>query len=125
MNLPFKTGMIYRSETHPQFDMIIDFVTYVFNDDGKINKYGTIICWCNINENKFTEFVDLKLGKGRSNKSTFPYSYFGECSINSLKQRIKKYNLKYCGMSDDEVTVYQNDEFEYCAGFKEMHSKLS
>lgn len=118
MNLPFKTGMIYKSETHPQFDMVIDFVSYVLDDDGKIQKYGTFVNWCNINKEKFSEFVDMKLGKDRANKSTFPYAFYGECSVEGIKNRIRKYNLKYVGMSDKVVEIYRDNEFEYCSGFK-------
>lgn len=125
MGLPFKTGMIYRSETHPQFDMIIDFVQYQIDCTGKIEKYGTVICWCNINRKLFFEFVNLKLGKNRKSNSTFPYSFYGECSVDSLKQRLKKYNLKFVGMSDDKITIYKDDEYEYCSGFDDKCSALS
>lgn len=124
INLPFKTGMIYRSETHPQFDLIIDYVSYSFNDNNKIDKDYTFICWCNINKEKFTEFTDSKLSANRKSKTTFPYVYFGECSIKSMKQRIKKYNLKFIGFSNDSVVVYNNNDFEYSSGFKNMHSEL-
>jgi len=115
--IPFRTGMIYRSETHPQFDMMIDFVQYQFDDNYKIRKYGTVICWVNINREKFDEFIDLKLGKDRKSDTTFPYPFFGECSVESIKQRIRKYNLKYIGDSDKEVKIYNDNEFEYCSGF--------
>ena len=116
--IKFKTGMTYKSETHPQFDMEIDFMTYMFNDEGKINKYGTVICWNNINREEFDKFLDLKLGVNR--KSTFPYPWSGECGVNGIKQRIKKYNLKFIGMSDKEVKVYDDNEYEYCSGYKEF-----
>ena len=125
MELQFKTGMIYRSKTHPQFDMIIDCVQYQFDDYGKLEKYGTVISWCNINKEKFTEFVDKKLGKNRKPDTTYPYSFYGECSVESIKNRIKKYNLIYCGVSDDEISIYRDDEYEYFSAFKEKHSKLS
>ena len=122
-DLPFITGMVYKSETHPQFDMIIDFVQYILDDDGKIDKYGTIICWCNINKTEFDKFIELKLGSNR--ETTHPYPFAGECGVQAIKQRIRKYNLKFVGMSEDEVTVYNNDEFEYCSGFNNKFSKLS
>ena len=122
--IQFKTGMIFRSETHPQFDMIIDFVNYAFDDDGKIVKWGTDISWCNINKKEFDKFVDSKLGENRKSNSTFPYAYFGSGQISSIKQRIKKYNLVFQGMSDDEVSIYSDHEYEYCSGFKNMHTNL-
>jgi len=123
MKLPFKTGMIYRSDTHPQFDMIIDCVQYQFDDNGKIENYGIVISWCNIEREKFMEFVYQKLGKDR--ETTYPYAFCGECSIQSIKQRIQKYKLKYVRMSEDEVVVYTDNEYEYFSAFKNEHSKLS
>lgn len=122
-NLQFKTGMIYKSKTHPQFDMIIDCVQYQFDDNGKIENYGTVITWCNINKAEFMKFTEEKLGKDR--ETTYPYAFYGECSISAIKQRIKKYNLEYVGMSDDEISIYRDDEYEYFSSFKEKHSKLS
>lgn len=116
----FKTGMIYRSKTHPQFDLIIDFVSY---NPNKLSGYGNVICWCNINRTEFNKFIEGKLGKNR--ETTYPYSYAGECSIKSMKQRIKKYELEYVGMSDDVVNIYNDCEYEYCSGFSNKYSKLS
>ena len=120
--IPFKTGMIYRSKTHPQFDLIIDFVNYQKDDEtGKIIEEFSIICWTNINRIEFDKFCEQHC---KSKDSTFPYPYGGECQIKSMKQRIKKYGLEFAGMSDDEVSVYDNDDFTYCSGFRGMHSKL-
>lgn len=125
MELKYKTGMIFRSETHPQFDMIISFVNYAFDDRGKIDNYPTLISWCNINKMEFSKFVNEKLGKKRADISTAPYAFFGEGKISTINQRIKKYNLKYEGCSEDEIVVYTDDEWEYCSGFKNMSSELS
>ena len=122
-DLPFITGMVYKSQTHPQFDMIIDFVNYEFCDSGKIDKYGTIICWCNINKTEFDKFIELKFGNDR--ETTYPYPFAGECGVQAIKQRIKKYNLEFVGMSDDKVNIYGNNKFEYCSGFDGKFSKLS
>lgn len=121
---PYKTGMIFRSKTHPQFDLIIDYVNYARCSENSYNfNLFSIICWCNINRKAFDEFIETKLGKDKEN--TFPYAWAGECKINSMKQRLKKYNLEYVGMSDDIVNIYNNDEGEYSSGFKERCSKLS
>ena len=116
---------MYRSKTHPQFDMIIDFVTYYFDENNKIENLYTIICWCNINPKAFSSFVDEKLGQHRKGDTTYPYAFYGECGIASIKQRIRKYNLEYIGMSDDDIKVYKDDEYEYVSGFANKHSKLS
>lgn len=121
---PFKTGMIFRSKTHPQFDLIIDYVHYERSADNTYDfNLFSMISWCNINRKAFDDFIEKKLGKDK--KSTFPYAFYGECTIKSMKQRIKKYNLKYISMSDDEINIYTNNEFEYSSGFKDMHSKLT
>lgn len=115
--------MIYKSKTHPQFDMSIDYVNYEKDDEtGNIIKDFSIICWCNINKTEFDKFCDEHC---KSKESTFPYPYGGECQIDSMKQRLKKYNLEFVGLSDDEVTIYRDDGFEYASGFNKMHSKLS
>lgn len=115
----FKTGMIYRSKTHPQFDLIIDYVSY---NPSKLSDYGNIVCWCNINRKAFEDFVELK---GKNMGNTFPYPYCGECSIKSMRQRIKKYNLEFVAVSDDEINFYEDSEFMYSSGFKNHKSHLS
>lgn len=37
----------------------------------------------------------------------------------SMNAYIKKYELEYVGMSDREVTIYQDNEDEYSSGFKD------
>ena len=117
--------MIYKSKTHPQFDMIIDYVNYYFDENGNIEPHGTFASWCNINREAFTKFTDNKLGKERTKKSTFPYAFYGDGKLSSITRRIKNYNLEYQGLSDDEVVIYCDDEWEYSSGFKEGYSKLS
>lgn len=39
----------------------------------------------------------------------------------SMDAYIKKYELEYVGMSDREITVYQDDEAEYSSGFKNKY----
>lgn len=121
---PFKTGMIFRSKTHPQFDLIIDYVSYYRCSENTYDfNLFSIICWSNINREEFTKFVEQKLGKDYG--STFPYVYAGECKISSMKQRLKKYNLEFVGMTDEDILVYTDNSMEYSSGFKNMHSKLS
>ena len=51
-------------------------------------------------------------------KTTFPYPSWGEMKTKSMDAYIKKYELEYVGMSDREITIYQDDEVEYSSGFK-------
>lgn len=50
--------------------------------------------------------------------STFPYPFFGEMHQKSMDNYIRKYEMEFCGMSDKEVIVFNDDAFEYCSGFK-------
>ncbi len=45
----------------------------------------------------------------------------GEMKPKSMDAYIKKYELEYVGMSDREITVYQDDEAEYSSGFKNKY----
>ncbi len=120
MKEDLKTGMIFKSETHPQFDFVIDFVNYLRCQD---DEYGSVICWHLINDEAFKDFVCKKKGYKNMKEllkktNTFPYAYAGEGMPKSIKARIKKYNMKYIGMSDDEVIVYRDNVDEYSSGFK-------
>lgn len=50
--------------------------------------------------------------------STFPYPFFGEMHQKSIDDYIRKYEMEFCGMSDKEVIVFNDDDFEYSSGFK-------
>ena len=54
-----------------------------------------------------------------TNKTTFPYPFWGEMKTKSMDAYIKKYDLEYVGMSEREVVIYNDNECEYSAGFKE------
>jgi len=113
--IPFKAGMMFESQENPQFNCMIDFVLFQYDDDNKIIDYVQIIDWSNTNKEEFDKFCNTHC-KGK--ESTFPYAFWGECNVKSFKSRLKKYNLKFIGMNDKETVVYKNDEFEYCEGFK-------
>lgn len=63
---------------------------------------GKYCAWKIYDEKEWSKFVLEKKfnGKGiledhiRSGKNTFPYSFGGECSIKSMKQRIKRDKLE-------------------------------
>lgn len=122
---PFKTGQIYKSEEYPQYDFVIDFVTYnrMADDVSEFND-SSIICWQRINDEAFERFVckeknvDSFKELFANGRTTHPYAYFGEGKINSIKNMIKKYNMKYIGMSGKEVVIYKDDDWEFSSGFK-------
>ena len=120
----FKTGMMFRSKTHPHYDFVIDFVEYARASYEQNDEYGSIIWWYRINDEAFDEFVSEKKGVNSINelldsgKNTFPYTYTGEGMPKSIKAMVRKYNMEYVGMIDKEVVVYRDDEIEYSSGFK-------
>ena len=121
---PFKTGQIYRSKTHPQFDFMIDYISYNrFAEKAYDFNLFSIICWERINGEAFDKFVSEKKGVSSLNelfdkgKNTFPYAWAGEGKPNSIKEMIRKYNMEYTGMSDKKVKIYQDNEAEFSSGF--------
>lgn len=99
---PFIPGMVFKSKTHPHMNMIIDYVCYGI--------MPTIIDWSLIDHKVFNEFLE---SKGIIGRSTFPYACWGECTHQSMKQRIKKYNLKLDHI--EELKIYTNNEYEFSA----------
>lgn len=124
MKEDLKSGMMFRSKTHPHFDLVIDYVLYCrsyynYHKD----EYGSIVTWYRINDEAFDNFVKEKKGATikellASGKNTFPYSYAGEGMPKSIKAMIRKYNMEFVGMIDKEVVVYNDDEIEYVSALK-------
>lgn len=132
----YKTGMVFRSKKYPWADILIDYITYnrMAETSYEFNTFSTI-CWQRANETEFDKFVCKCKGynyipdkNGRmdfSDKTTFPYPFFGEMQPKSMDSYIRKYELEYIGMSDKEVKVYKDDESEYSSGFlKDQHIKI-
>lgn len=128
----YKTGMIFSSKKYPWADIIIDYVSYnrMAENSYEFNTYS-IIDWHRANGIEFDKFVCRRKGYdydpreyGRMDfrdKTTFPYPSWGEMKPKSMDAYIKKYELEYVGMSDREITVYQDDEAEYSSGFKNKY----
>lgn len=114
--IPFRAGMMFKSNTHPQFDCMIDFVLFRYDEDNcKLENIPQIIKWHITNTKIFDSFCDEHC---KSVYSTFPYVVYGECNIKSFKARIKKYNLEFIGMSEKETIIYQNDDGEFSEGMR-------
>lgn len=125
----YKTGMIFRSKKYPWADIMIDYVSYnrMAESSYEFNLFS-IIDWHRANDVEFDKFICIRKGydyapeeDGRMDfrdKTTFPYPSWGEMKTKSMDAYIKKYELEYVGMSDREVTIYQDDEAEYSSGFK-------
>ena len=120
----YKTGMIFRSKKNPWTDLVIDFVSYIRGSETAYTfNMNSIIDWVRINEKAFNKHISVSKGidynKVKNHKvSTFPYPFFGEMHQKSMDNYIRKYEMEFCGMSDKEVIVFNDDAFEYCSGFK-------
>ena len=125
----YRPGMIFRSKKYPYADIMIDYVYYMRDLDSAydFNQYS-IIDWVRANRVEFDKFICKKKGYNYTpnesgemdftDKSTFPYPYWGEMKTKSMDAYINKYELEFVGMSDREVIVYTDDKGEYSAGFK-------
>lgn len=120
----YKTGMIFRSKKYPWTDLVIDFVSYTRGSETAYTfNMNSIIDWVRINEEAFDKHISVVKGidynKVKNYEvSTFPYPFFGEMRQKSMDNYIRKYEMEFCGMSDKEVIVFNDDAFEYCSGFK-------
>ena len=126
----YKAGMIFRSKKYPWADIIIDYVSYMRSADNayEFNLFS-IIDWTRANPVEFDKFVCKRKGYNYmpdenghmdfSDKTTFPYPFFGEMQPKSMDSYLRKYELEYIGMSDKKVKVYKDDESEYSSGFLE------
>lgn len=121
--------MIFRSKKYPWADIMIDFVSYMRDaDDASEFNMFSIIDWVRANPIEFDKFVCKRKGYNYepnengemdfTDKTTFPYPYFGEMKPKSMDAYIKKYELEFAEMSNREVVVYTDNEGEYSAGFR-------
>ena len=118
----FKCGMIFESETYPQFDFVIDGVTY---DRQSSDDYNDCICWTRINKKAFNDFICKKKGYNTmeelfaNGKNTFPYAWSGSGKPKAIKEMIKKYNMKQTRMNDRKSKINKDDEYEFCSWLEE------
>lgn len=121
--------MIFRSKKYPWSDIVIDFVSYYRTaDDADGFNLFSIIDWTRANPVEFDKFVCKRKGytytpdeNGEmdfTDKTTFPYPYFGEMKPKSMDAYVRKYELEFVGMDNREVIVYTDNELEYSSGFK-------
>lgn len=104
--------------------MIIDYVVYNrVCESAYIFNMNSLICWTRINQEAFDKHISVAKGidynKVKNHEvSTFPYPFFGAMHQKSMDDYIRKYEMEFCGMSDKEVIVFNDDDFEYNAGLK-------
>lgn len=99
---PFLPGMVFKSKSHSHMNMIISYVSYGI--------HPTIIDWSLIDRKAYDDFLE---SKGITGNCTFPYVCCGECTHQSMRQRIKKYNLELDHIED--MKIYRNDDCEFSA----------
>lgn len=121
--------MIFRSKKYPWSDIVVDFVSYcrMADDADEFNTFS-LISWTRANPVEFDKFVCKRKGYNYTpdengemdftDKTTFPYPYFGEMKPKSMDAYIRKYELEFVGMDNREVKVYTDNELEYSSGFK-------
>lgn len=120
----YKTGMIFRSKKDPWTDLVIDYVSYSrVCESAYTFNMNSIIDWTRINQEAFEKHISVAKGIAYSkvkkhDVSTFPYPFFGEMHQKSMDDYIRKYEMEFCGMSDKEIIVFNDDDFEYSSGFK-------
>lgn len=122
--------MIFRSKKYPWVDIVITLVMYYRKPENTycFNAYS-IIAWERANPVEFDKYVCKMKGYNYipdkngemdfSDKTTFPYPYFGDMKQKSMDNYIRKYELEFVEMDDREVTVHADDDFEYYSSFKE------
>lgn len=120
--------MIFRSKKYPWSDIVIDFVSYCRMADSadEFNLFS-VIDWTRANPVEFDKFVCKRKGYNYTpdengemdftDKTTFPYPYFGEMKPKSMDAYIRKYELEFVEMDNREVKVYTDNELEYSSGF--------
>lgn len=125
----YRTGMIFRSKRNPWADLVICDVYYNrFVESAKDFNNAAYVCWRRVNWEEFDRYVCIRKGynytpgkNGRmdfSNKTTFPFPSFGESKPSSMDIYLRKYELEFAGMSEEEIVVYKDDESEYLSGLQ-------
>lgn len=127
----YRPGMIFRSEKNPWTDIVIEYVNYFRDVESAYNfNMESVICWQRINSVAFDRHVCVAKGYDYNpgpdgkmsfkDKTTFPYAWFGEGHQNYIDGYIRKYELKFTGMSDRETIVLRDNEMEYFATLEHM-----
>jgi len=91
-------GQIWVNDEKPYLSIIITYKGIRFDK----TEEGTYVIWEVYDEESWSKYVlDKKFNNIgsledhiRSGKNTFPYSFGGECSVKSMKQRIRNNKLK-------------------------------
>lgn len=91
-------GQVWVNEEKPHLSIIIISKGILFDETDE----GAYITWEVYDEDSWNEYVLNKKFNGvgrleeyiKAGKNTFPYSFGGECSLRSMKQKIRNNKLK-------------------------------
>lgn len=96
--MKIEENQIWVNKTEPHRSIEITGVGIMFDETDE----GMYCIWKVYDEKAWGKFVLKKKFKGmgtldehiKNGKNTFPYPFGGECSVKSMKQRIRKYKLE-------------------------------
>ena len=91
-------GQIWVNEEKPYLSIVITDKGVLFDETDE----GMYVTWEVYDEDSWNKYVLNKKFNGIGNleeyikdgKNTFPYSFYGECSLKSIKQKIRNNKLK-------------------------------
>ena len=121
-NEPFQVNQVWVSETNPEQDLFVYCVDYNRTYDNSYDyNYDSYVFTIKINKKAFENFLAKKFKYDSyseiKRESIYPYSWWGEYRPSSLKQLIKKYNMKLLKTLNYEVIDYcniNNFRYHYC-----------
>ena len=91
-------GQIWVNEEKPYLSIVITDKGVLFDETDE----GMYVTWEVYDEDSWSKYVLNKKFNGigsleeyiKVGKNTFPYSFYGECSLKSIKQKIRNNKLK-------------------------------
>lgn len=98
MKIKLEENQIWINEEKPYLSIIIKYIDSLFDN----TEEGVYVVWEIYDKDSWEEYVLQKKFNGigtleeniKNGKSTFPYAIAGECSVRSMKQKIRKNKLK-------------------------------
>ena len=104
-NMDIEKGQIWVNEEKPYLSIIITGKGVLFDETDE----GMYVTWGVYDEDSWSKYVLKKKFNNvgsleehiKAGKNTFPYSFGGECSIKSIKQKIRNNKLKVINIKRD------------------------
>ena len=102
----FKVNQVWTSRYNPEQDFYIYQLHEYDGETAYDSNDESFIATVKVNAVAFEKQMGNYF-KGRKHDTTFPFCWFGEHKISSLKQKVKKYNMKLTSVENYKVTVYE------------------